>query len=111
MPKMCWVPVIQCIGGQSLFFLSVEEVALIQIVCACRQLVEVVDRQVVEHAADGGERCPASGMRYVSKRVSGGYAGQPSVEVVAAGPIECPGCGEVGVGALLKVHAPDPTVN
>ena len=35
---------------------------MIQIVCACRQLVEVVDRQVVEHAADGGERCPASGM-------------------------------------------------
>jgi hypothetical protein len=50
-------------------------------------------------------------MRYVSKRVSGGYAGQPGVEIVAAGPIECPGCGEVGMGALLKVHAPDPTVN
>ncbi len=83
---------------------------MVQIVCACRKLVEVVDRQVVEHADEGGERCPASGMRYVSKK-SARYPGQPGVEIVAAGPIECPGCGEVGMGALLKVHAPDPTVN
>ena len=39
-----------------------------QIVCACKNLVEVVDGLVVEHAREGGERCLASGMRHVSQK-------------------------------------------
>ena len=83
---------------------------MIQIVCACKNLVEVVDGLVVEHAREGGERCLASGMRHVSQK-STRCPSQPGVEVVAVGPVKCPDCGEVGLGALVVVRAPDPTVN
>ena len=83
---------------------------MVQISCNCGKLVEVVDRLVVEHSRDDGERCPVSGMRHASRR-SSRLPGQPGLEVLASGLVECPDCGEVGVGALMRLMVPDAGVN
>lgn len=83
---------------------------MIQISCSCGKLVEVVDRRVVEHSREDGELCPVSGMRHASTR-SSRLPSQPGLEVLAHGLMECPGCGEVGVGALVRLVVPDAGVN
>jgi hypothetical protein len=85
---------------------------MVQISCACGQLVEVVDRVVVKHDGSDGRRCLASGLRHVSRKISGGqYAGQPTVEVLATGTGKCDDCGhDVGL-ALVRVTTPDSSVN
>ena len=84
---------------------------MLQIICACSNLVEVRDKRVVEHDGAAG-RCPASGLRYVSRRAGTGYPGAPSLEVVAEGPAECPSCGEEGTLMLCRVSGgPDPNLN
>ena len=84
---------------------------MVQISCACGQLVEVVDRRVVDHEQSDGARCIASGMRHISRKLGGEYPGQPTVEVLAAGTTKCDDCGhEVGL-ALVKVTTPDSSVN
>ena len=83
-----------------------------QIICKCRQLVEVVNKQIVEHDEEPGTRCMASGLKYVPQKISSPYVGGPEVEVIAQGPIECPDCGATGFGALMRVsRGPDPNMN
>lgn len=78
----------------------------VKIVCACQQLVDVVDKKIVEHQKKGaGLRCPASGLRYVPSRGGRSFSPDiPQVSVVAEGPITCPSCGKDGhaYGVLLS---------
>jgi hypothetical protein len=73
-----------------------------QIICnACRELVEVVDHQVVSHQR-GGEECPGAGQRYTS---AGGAAIPlpPGFQMVASCQLDLP-CGHQVTGYLVKVH-------
>ena len=84
----------------------------ISIVCACDQLIDVLDKKVADHTDKDGYVCRASGMRYISRKISGRPSG-PSVEVLAVkeeGP--CDNCGGSHGGmALLRVSSPDPSNN
>ncbi len=85
---------------------------MVKIVCMCKQLVDVVDRVISDHLdEDGEEPCPASGMRHISHKSAKAFPGQPTIEVVAVGPVECDNCGNIEVAALVKVDAPDPRNN
>lgn len=83
---------------------------MVKIICGCKQLVEVVDKKIVDHQVDGG-RCPASGLRYISKKIKSPFAGGPNIEIVAAGEISCDSCGEKGLLVLGQVNSPDPNLN
>lgn len=78
----------------------------------CRELVPVIDKTIQEHGA-----CPVGGMRYVPSPVKAKAGpGGPEVEILATRPVkaQCDGCsGEhvAGIAALVKVTAPNPTVN
>lgn len=62
---------------------------MIQIICECKKLVEVVDRRVSLHYSRGdGMACPRSGTRYVPQRRTLSADGSGSdIEVLHAGPV------------------------
>lgn len=87
----------------------------IKIICwICKELVEVKDKTIADH-----NDCPVSGMRYIpSPRVIRSGAGGPSIEVLAARPVNttgipCPSCGDDhgGIEIVGRINTPDPTLN
>jgi hypothetical protein len=84
---------------------------MIKIICACKNLVEVVDRKIVNHDDPSGEQCRASGMRYVSRKIGSGLPGAPRIEVVAEREGTCKSCGEPVTEFLAKISGPDPRMN
>ncbi len=104
-----------------------EMATKVSIICACKQLVDVVDKVVVKH----GE-CPVGGTRYIAQKnraegappdevppqfaeLSQNRPGAPKIELLAHGPLGCsePGCEHpAAYGALVRVNSvPDPRNN
>jgi hypothetical protein len=82
----------------------------VQIVCVCKKLVEVVDRLIVDHENEQGERCISSGMRYVSRKIAS-YPGGPKVEILAERVYDCGNCAAQHQDVLVKVTHPDTRLN
>jgi hypothetical protein len=78
----------------------------IQIICACKNLVEVIDRKIAAHDDASGEPCMASGMRYISRKISPRSPGDIGVEVVGVKEQHCGNCGNEHGVALVKVTSP-----
>jgi len=84
-----------------------------KIVCpTCKQLVEVVDKRVIDHDwAAAGELCPYSNMRYVPSPIKFGSAGGPKIEITATKTESCDDCGLTVTTVHGKISTPDPTNN
>lgn len=75
----------------------------ITIICDCRSLAGVVDKQIVAHKGGDGKFCARSGDRYVpSPR---GPSDASELKLVSAVEIPCPVCHEHPIGGVA-VFAP-----
>lgn len=78
----------------------------VKIICRCRQLVDVVDRMIVNHKLDDGAPCSMGGQRYIPQRSGGSQ--QPSIEVTSVRAARCSDCGIAGVEIGLRIGIPTP---
>lgn len=78
---------------------------MVQIVCRCRQLVEVRDKRVVDHEDSTG-LCPNSGAQYVPTR-SG--CSSPEYRVKSVDSFKCKECGDrLDVVCIERADASQP---